>query len=106
MGDKMKLSKFLISLLVIAGGVFVAIIKKREIRKYRTSITMEDGSIINISHKRRPSIRDMRDDVAIKKAVSDAIADKFKKGLPIARYDLARKQPYWEYPDGRVEYVK
>ena len=48
----------------------------------------------------------MRDDVAIKKAVSDAIADKFEKGLPVARYDLVRKQPYWEYPDGRVEYVK
>ncbi|MGN1402701.1 MAG: hypothetical protein ACI4XB_00075 [Ruminococcus sp.] len=28
------------------------------------------------------------------------------KGLPIAKYDAERKQPYLEYPDGRREYVE
>ncbi|WIW70652.1 hypothetical protein [Anaerosinus gibii] len=28
------------------------------------------------------------------------------KGLPIAKYDFAKKAPYLEYPDGRKEYVE
>ncbi len=28
------------------------------------------------------------------------------KGAPIARYDLEKKAPYLEYPDGRREYAE
>ncbi|MBQ9818606.1 MAG: hypothetical protein IJM59_14225 [Proteobacteria bacterium] len=28
------------------------------------------------------------------------------KGLPSAKYDVAKKQAYLEYPDGRIEYVE
>lgn len=28
------------------------------------------------------------------------------RGLPIAKYNIATKEAYLQYPDGRVEYVK
>lgn len=37
----------------------------------------------------------------VKKAIQDTKA----KGNPVAKYDLARKAVYLEYPDGRKEYV-
>lgn len=37
-----------------------------------------------------------------------AIANEIKqiKGVPIAKYDLERREPYLEYPDGSREYAK
>lgn len=37
--------------------------------------------------------------------VKKAIRDTKAKGNPVAKYDLARKAVYLEYPDGRKEYV-
>lgn len=37
--------------------------------------------------------------------VKKAIRDTKAKGNPVAKYDLAKKAVYLEYPDGRKEYV-
>ena len=41
---------------------------------------------------------------AFRNAVAEEIADKKRKGLPVARYDEKKKKAYLEYPDGRKEY--
>ncbi|GHU27435.1 hypothetical protein FACS1894172_02780 [Spirochaetia bacterium] len=44
-------------------------------------------------------------EVAFKQAVKLAIAHTQARSLPIARFDVNTKRPYWEYPDGRKEYT-
>ena len=38
-------------------------------------------------------------------AVEHDIADKLRKGFPVARYDVNKKQAYLETADGKREYV-
>lgn len=38
------------------------------------------------------------------KALQKVFEDANRRGLPIARYDTEKKEPYLEYPDGRREY--
>ncbi len=48
---------------------------------------------------------DDKDEVArIKKGVRLQVALMKNQGVPIARYDLKKKQTYMEYPDGRRVY--
>jgi addiction module RelB/DinJ family antitoxin len=38
------------------------------------------------------------------KAANTSIGETKARGLPVAHYDVKRKRPYLEYPDGRKEY--
>jgi len=38
-------------------------------------------------------------------AVESEIADKIRRGLPVARYDIESKRAYLEYADGSRQYV-
>ena len=42
---------------------------------------------------------------AVRTAVQNEIAEKKRRGLPIARYDAGKKQAYIEFADGEREYV-
>lgn len=80
---------------------------KRNARKRVTSrIYLRDGSSVHVTRKKNLSAKDARQDHTLRRVVNQAVSAKVMKGLPIAKYDLAKKLPYWEYPDGRVEYVK
>lgn len=45
-------------------------------------------------------------DRRFKEALTIANEIKKIKGVPIAKYDLERREPYLEYPDGSREYAK
>ena len=45
-------------------------------------------------------------DRRFQEAVKIANEIKKAKGVPIAKYDLERREPYLEYPDGSREYAK
>ena len=44
------------------------------------------------------------EDRLMEKAVHKAIENQLQQGHPVARYDLALKKPYLEYPDGTIKY--
>ena len=44
------------------------------------------------------------EDRLMEKAVHKAIENQLQQGHPVARYDLALKKPYFEYPDGTIKY--
>lgn len=50
-------------------------------------------------------IPDEEMDKRFREALRIAIAIKKAKGVPIAKYDLERREPYLEYPDGSREYA-
>lgn len=41
---------------------------------------------------------------AFQKQVAEEVAEYKEKGLPVARYDVDKRQSYLEYPDGSREY--
>ena len=45
-------------------------------------------------------------DEVFKEAAKLIIEKKKLKGVPIAKYDLEKKQAYMEYPDGRKVYAE
>ena len=51
------------------------------------------------------NISDEEMDRLFKAGVEAAIQRQKIMGFPVARYDIERKLPYLEYPDGRIEYV-
>lgn len=51
-------------------------------------------------------ISDAEMDKRFQEALNVAIAIKKAKGIPIAKYDLEKKKPYLEYPDGSREYAE
>lgn len=51
-------------------------------------------------------ISDSEMDKRFQEALNVAIAIKKAKGVPIAKYDLERREPYLEYPDGSREYAE
>lgn len=48
---------------------------------------------------------DAKMDKLIKDHVKKELAEKKKKGLPIAKYDMEARRVYRERPDGTKEYV-
>lgn len=102
----MSIRKVVAVLLVVVGGVLVGAFKKHSRKKTVSHIRLHDGSVVKISRSRSLSAKDAREDAALRSAVSQAITAKIMNGRPVAKYDLALKQPYWEYPDGRIKYVK
>lgn len=52
----------------------------------------------------KPLLSDAELDRRFSEAVRIANEIKKIKGVPIAKYDLEKRQPYLEYPDGRKVY--
>ena len=50
--------------------------------------------------------RHLRQTASFRRAVERSIAATKENGNPVARYDVQRRQAYWEYPDGTRAYVE
>lgn len=64
-------------------------------------ISSKSGMIVRMVPHRKPS-----QTASFRKAVERSVATAKKKGNPIAKYDIQRRQAYLEYPDGKRTYVE
>ncbi len=65
----------------------------------------ERGNALEKELNNPVELSDEEMDKRFQEALRIAIEIKKAKGVPIAKYDLERREPYLEYPDGSREYV-
>ena len=77
------------------------LLKKLETSKAK----LKRCKILRIGVKHDPTIqisvhRRLRQTASFRRAVERSVAATKKRGNPVAKYDMQRKQTYLEYPDG------
>lgn len=102
----MKVKHIFIALLIAIGGITMAFMGNSRRSTKKRTIVLADGSTACVAVKHRLSNADRASDEVLRDAVKRAVDRKVSNGRPVAKYDLVCKRPYWEYPDGRKEYVE